>query len=63
MIASSSDLDFVDDLGGVGAGSLLENDGRRGIPVDVGVNIEELRTQLHLANVPEPQDLPIGICF
>ena len=33
------------------------------MPVDVGVDIEELGTQLHLANVLEPQDLPIGICF
>ena len=56
-------LDRVDHLGGVGAGGLLEDDGRRGMPVDVRVDVEELRTQLHLADVLEPQDFPIGICF
>ena len=33
------------------------------MPVDVGVNIEELRAQLHLANVLEPHELALGICF
>ena len=56
-------LDLLDDLGGVGAGGLLENDGRRGMPVDVRVNVEELGAQLDLADVLEPQDLPIGIGF
>ncbi len=39
-------LDFLNDGGGVGAGSLLENDGARGMTVDVRVNVEELRAQL-----------------
>src|SRR5262249_29773404 len=39
-------LDFLDDLGGIGAGGLLENDGARGVTVDVRVNIEELRAEL-----------------
>jgi hypothetical protein len=41
-------LDFLDDGGGVRAGTLLENDGRRGMTVDVRVNVEELRAQLDL---------------
>src|SRR5947208_11748810 len=36
-------LDFLNDGGGVGAGTLLENDGARGVTVDVRVNVEELR--------------------
>ena len=56
-------LDRLDDDGGAPAGEWLQDDSRRGMPVDVRVNIEELGTQLHLANVLEPQDLAIGICL
>ena len=56
-------LDFLNDGGGVGAGTLLENDGRRGMTVDVRVNVEELRAQLDLGDVLEPQDLTLGICL
>src|SRR5262249_16333879 len=37
-------LDLLDDRGGARAGSLLEHDGRRGMSVDVRVNIDELGT-------------------
>ena len=45
-------LDRLDHLGGVGAGGLLEDDGRRGMPVDVRVDVEELGPQLHLGRRP-----------
>ena len=45
-------LDLLDDGGGVGAGSLLENDGRRGMAVDVRVNVEELRSPARLRQRP-----------
>src|SRR5262249_29419028 len=53
-------LDFLNDGGGVGAGSLLENDGAGGVALDVRVNVEELRAQLDLGDVLEPQDLPLA---
>ena len=54
-------LDFLNDGGGVGAGSLLENDGARRVTIDVRVNVEHRRAQLDSGNVLEPQDLPLGI--
>ncbi len=55
-------LDLVDDLGRVGTGRLLEDHGGRGIAVDVGVEVEELRAELdalvllvHLARALGPR--------
>ena len=52
-------LDLLNDDGGVGAGELLENDGGRGMAVDVRVNVVERRAQLDFGDVLEPQDLTI----
>ena len=42
-------FDFLDDRGGIGARTLLENDGGRRMTVDVGVNVEELRAEFDAA--------------
>ena len=54
-------LDLLDDGRGVGAGDLLEDDGRRGMAVDVRVEVVVRSAQLDLGDVLEPEDLAVGI--
>src|SRR5512135_3704769 len=56
-------LNLLNDGGGVGAGELLENDGSRGIAVDVRVKVVERRAQLDFGDVLDPQDLTLRICL
>ena len=53
----------LDQLGGregVGAGLLKDDDGRRGVFVEIGVDRIILRADLHARHVPQPH-LPIGV--
>ena len=63
LISSSFSLTSSMTSAALEPGALLENDGRRGMAVDVRVNIEERGAQLDFGDVLEPQDLTLGICL
>ena len=53
-------LDVGDHLLRVAAQGLLEDDRRRGVTVEVGVDVEELAAELDLGHVLEPEHVAVG---